>query len=285
MIEIEKFQIVYLKQIQRLPIRSSNQATQALLGIAPITSILQKNLLNLIYGIITRPQSIEFRVLYRQLAVKDVSEKSIFSTLRQVLHTYNLPTVYQILDLTPSKAKWKDMLRTAINSKTEADWSIEVNSKPSLKYLNPLSLKVGKAHHVYSTVRTDIFDVQRAEIKAPLLTGTYILQSNHSNFNQYEVDPTCKMCENRPETRQHFISECLKSKHLRDKFNIKTAKLFNINPDILTNIDRHTYTQLILDCTHPEVTGNLIIKNAIISDLELYTRELKNYSHFMQTGL
>ena len=148
-----------------------------------------------------------------------------------------------------------------------------------MKYLNPLSLKVGKAHHVYSTIRTNIFDVQRAEKKACLLTGTYILQSNRSNFNQYEVDQMCKMCENGPETRQHFISECLKSKHLRDKFNIKTAKLFNINPDILTNMDRHTCTQLILDCTHPEVTGNLIIKNAIISDLELYTRELLQSLH------
>ena len=39
LIELEKFQTTYLKQIQRLPIRTSNQATQALLGIAPITSI------------------------------------------------------------------------------------------------------------------------------------------------------------------------------------------------------------------------------------------------------
>ena len=65
LIELEKFQIAYLKQIQRLPIRTSNQATQALFRIAPITSILHKNLLNLIYGIITSPQSIEYRVLYR----------------------------------------------------------------------------------------------------------------------------------------------------------------------------------------------------------------------------
>ena len=102
------------------------------------------------------------------------------------------------------------------------------------------------------------------------------------------------MCEIGPETRQHFISECLKSKHfiseclkskhfmseclklkqLRDKFNIKTKKLFIINPDVLTNMDRDTYTQLMLDCAHPAVTGNLIIRNAFISDFELFTREL-----------
>ena len=212
-----------------------------------------------------------------------MSEKSIFSTVRQVLHTYNLPTIYQLLDLTPSKTKRKDMLRTAINSKIETDWRIDVSSKPSLKYLNPLSLKVGKAHHVYVTVRTSIFDVQRAETKARLLTGTYILQSNRSNFNQYEVDPTCKTCENGPETRQHFISECLNSKHLIDKCNIKTAKLFNINPDILTNMDRHTYTQLIIDCTHPEVTGNLIIKMQLYQLLNRIQGSF--YSHFLRTGL
>ena len=128
-------------------------------------------------------------------------------------------------------------------------------------------------------VRTNVFDVQRAETKARLLTGTYILQTNRSNFNQYDVDPTCKTCKIGPAARKHFISECPKSNHLRDKFNIKTAKLFNINPDTLTNMDRHTYTQLILDCTHPALTGNLIIKNAIISDFELYTRELLQSLH------
>ena len=45
-------------------------------------------------------------------------------------------------------------------------------------------------------------------MKCKLLTGTYILQGNMAAFNQYTVDPSCKLCLAAPETRQHFIAEC-----------------------------------------------------------------------------
>ena len=57
-------------------------------------------------------------------------------------------------------------------------------------------------------VRSSIHDSRRAQLKCRLLTGTYILQGNRAAFNQYQVDPTCRLCSVSPETRQHFISEC-----------------------------------------------------------------------------
>ena len=42
-----------------------------------------------------------------------------------------------------------------------------------------------------------------------LLTGTYILQGNRAAFNQYQVNPTCRLCSVAPENMQHCISECL----------------------------------------------------------------------------
>jgi hypothetical protein len=52
--QLDKFQIstLSLKQIQHLPQRTSNAATLALLGILPISVIIHKNFLNLIYNII-----------------------------------------------------------------------------------------------------------------------------------------------------------------------------------------------------------------------------------------
>ena len=38
---------------------------------------------------------------------------------------------------------------------------------------------------------------------------TCILQANRAAFNQYALDPTCKLCQVVPETRQHFIGECM----------------------------------------------------------------------------
>ena len=47
---------------------------------------------------------------------------------------------------------------------------------------------------VYSTVRLNTFDNKRAQLKCKILTGTNILQGNRAVFNQYAVDPTCKLC-------------------------------------------------------------------------------------------
>ena len=45
-------------------------------------------------------------------------------------------------------------------------------------------------------------------LKSKLLTETYILQRNRAVFNQFQVNPTCRLCKADPETRQNFISEC-----------------------------------------------------------------------------
>ena len=79
------------------------------------------------------------------------------------------------------------MLNEAVDRHVEAQWTYEISEKSSLKYLNPQSVKAGSAHHIYSTVRPNIEDVKRAEIKARILTGTYTLQSNRAKFNQYQV--------------------------------------------------------------------------------------------------
>ena len=85
--------------------------------------------------------------------------------------------------------------------------------KASLPQNTPLVLNVGSSHHIWhiwSTVRDNIHDSRRAQIKCKILTGTYILQVNRAAFNQYTVDSTWKLCCRDPETplhvtRQHFV--------------------------------------------------------------------------------
>ena len=68
-------------------------------------------------------------------------------------------------------------------------------------------LNVGSSHYIWSTVRDNIHDSRRAQIKCKILTGTYILQANRATFNQYSVNLTCKLCCRDPEARQHFVGE------------------------------------------------------------------------------
>ena len=82
----------------------------------------------------------------------------------------------------------------AVHSHIEAMWRAVLAEKSSLKYVNPNSLKLRQTHHVWSTVRNCLTDSKRAQLKCKLLAGTYILQGNRAAFNQYTVDPTCKLC-------------------------------------------------------------------------------------------
>ena len=51
-------------------------------------------------------------------------------------------------------------------------------------------------------------DIPSIHVKLKLVTGTYILQVNRSAFNQNEIDPTCLMSKEEPETIDHFMIRC-----------------------------------------------------------------------------
>ena len=61
-------------------------------------------------------------------------------------------------------------------------------------------------------------DVYRASIKIKLLTGTYNLQRNRAKFNQFDIDPTCLLCGEDPENREHFLVCCSTLQNQRDPF-------------------------------------------------------------------
>ena len=71
-------------------------------------------------------------------------------------------SVYSLIEEQPSKPKWKKQLNQSIHSFIEASWKSDVENKSSLKYVNPSSLKVGKSHAVWSSVRCNTMDNKTA---------------------------------------------------------------------------------------------------------------------------
>ena len=108
-----------------------------------------------------------------------------------------------------------------------------------------------------------------------ILAGTFILQGNHTMFNQYAVDPTCKLCLKAPETRQHFISECSVFKSERQEFldKVKTnPDLSNLMNALNGNLQNpETLTQLVLDASAVIETHKR--QAEILDTAELHTRE------------
>ena len=76
-----------------------------------------------------------------------------------------------------------ETIKSKVHQTNESQWRQDIETKSSLKYLNPEVVRVGKVHQIYSSVRDNIHDVRRAKMKARFLTGTYTLQSNRARFN------------------------------------------------------------------------------------------------------
>ena len=282
---LDGFQVRMLKQIQHLPDRTSNTAALSLLGIPPVSAIIHKNLLNLVFKITTRASTLEHEVAVRQLAVKDFESDSLFSKARRLLQYYNLPTMYTLMEQPPTIGEWKRMLKSAVEKEVLRMWRDDISSKSSLKYLDPDLIKIGEPHHVYATVRPNTHDIQRAEIKARLLTGTYTLQANRARFNQNEVDGTCRLCSKDIETREHFIATCEALEHLRKDYNIKVAMLLKIQPQLITQLDRDHYTQMTLDPLHPSLPLELRPTDEALPQMELRSRELIFSLHKTRTHI
>ena len=116
-------------------------------------------------------------------------------------------------------------------------------------------------------------DVYRATIKAKLLTGTYNLQGNRARFNQFNIDPTCLLCEGEPETREHFLVGCPTLHQQREPFLKQLeAECESMYPGSWSHIaiSTNSLTQLILDPTHFTCYPNLHVCTESISRLLAY---------------
>ena len=107
--------------------------------------------------------------------MRESPRESMFTHIKSILVHYGLPSIFELLDNPPTKAVWKCTLNHKIHEMVEMFWKSGIKSKSSTKYLNPGVLKIGSSHCISSTVRNNIHDSRRAQIKCKLLTGTYIL--------------------------------------------------------------------------------------------------------------
>ena len=125
-------------------------------------------------------------------------------------------------------------------------------------------------------------DSKRAELKVKLLTSMYILQANRSCFNQYAVDPMCKVCQKEPEDRVHFITRCGSLEHVRGPYRQKFVNMFK---DIIPNvtIDSNSFAQLVLD--YSMVLQADLLNNIDSHKVELWSRELIFKLHYTRLRL
>ena len=267
-----------LKQIQGLTDRCPTIAVYSLLGAIPITTQIEKNTLTTFYNIATNKEFVEHEIARRQLAIKDQNSNSWFTHIRKLLQKYSLPTAYDLMERPPTKWKWKAMLIKAVEEYHMTEWYNEVEDKTSLKYLTLQKHPTRNSHPIWHTVPNNTRAVRKANIKAKIITGTYTLQANRARFNQHSVSPTCLLCKNDSEDREHLILHCTAHAHIREKHlaTLRHLMASHYSRDTVDEIMSNTeiLMQCLMDSSKTRVSDILGDHSDIIADIEEISRNL-----------
>ncbi|KAH3741334.1 hypothetical protein DPMN_048058 [Dreissena polymorpha] len=219
------------------------------------------------------PKSVEYKILRRQLLMAEPDSKTLTSNARKILEKYNLPTPEELLEEVPTKDIWKKMFKKASNGYWENTWRQELATQSSMKYLQVQHPVVDNPHNLWKAIRPKQHEVQRTEIKARLITGTFILQSNAKTYNKSEVSATCKLCGVDDETREHLLGSCSALSQLREEnFTRLKAILSDDNKFTTITQDFHMQIQIILDCTHSLLKDRVILSREQETDIERWSQ-------------
>ncbi len=129
----------------------------------------------------------------------------------------------------------------------------------SARYINPLAMKIGSPHPVIRLAPCTKEHVKRCATTLQILAGTYMLQSNRANFNQHENNPTCLLCKSGPEDREHMVSRCKATEHIRAKYRQRLSEILHKHCERASNVKEllHNpclFASVVLDCTSPILT-------------------------------
>ncbi|KAH3709507.1 hypothetical protein DPMN_068970 [Dreissena polymorpha] len=122
---LEAFQRKFVKEILRLPDNTANAAVYLLSGLLPIEAQIHIQALTFLHTICSQDKnSIEWALLVRQISFKSVDSSSWFIQVQHIIWKYDLGTVADSADNTPTKGKWKTRVLRAVHSY----WSDQIDS-------------------------------------------------------------------------------------------------------------------------------------------------------------
>ncbi len=286
---LEQFQKTILKQLLSLADNVADPTIHLLSGIPQVECEIHRQALGFLGSIARKDSSIENSVARRQLIMKTVKSPSWFNHMKNVCIKYDLPSPSEILATKPPKTKWKLQVKDAVTSYWTKRIIREAIQYPSLKYLNLEVFTIGKPHTIIR--HSSIFqrDVIKCATKLLLVTGTYCLQAQRSKFNQFEVDPTCLLCQEEPETREHFISTCKALSAYRTRYSgeihdILSEEMGYEEAGRIMN-SKEMFVQLIMDCSSHIITSSAPLSRNAISGIEQLSQRLVFALHLARKSM
>ena len=115
--------------------------------------------------------------------------------------------------------------------------------------LNPQT----STHPIWTSLSSTVSSVKKGTIKARLLTGTYLLETNKHKFSSGKESPLCKCCGTENENVTHFLLLCpALCKQRKESFpKIKTFMISLIGMTKWTSTfnEKSSIVRLIIDST------------------------------------
>ena len=106
------------------------------------------------------------------------------------------------------KSEWSAFIHRKISAYWYYKTLEEASQKSSLKYFDLSLTKPQKPHQLWPSRGCPSRVRVAASIRAKLISGSYILQSNRAAFNQNTVDKSCPLCSAPMDDLPHFLLEC-----------------------------------------------------------------------------
>ena len=123
----------------------------------------------------------------------------------------------------------------------------------------------------------------KANIKAKIIIGTYTLQATRARINQHSVSPTCLLCKNDSEDREHLILHCTAHAYIREK-HLATLRLLmarHYSSDTVDEIMSNTkiLMECLMDSSKIRVSDTLGDHSDNIADIEEISHNLISNIH------
>jgi hypothetical protein len=240
---IETYYRSLLRQIQHLPTSTAIPAIYLLMGCIPIEGQIHVKMLTFFGRLVRNTDRMEFEIIQRQLAVKDLDSNSWTVQIRKVLHRYELPTAYQILNNPPNKRTWKRMVETAVHHYWFRELTEQAMTKSTLSLLDIATCNPGQLHSVWNH-NADPLEAHMATVKARVLVQRYPLYSSYCAGPK--KSSLCPLCKSEEETVQHFLLQCTALAEPRLHY-LKEIYHHLLTTNTAMPNDRHELTLLIMN--------------------------------------
>ena len=267
--KLETFQLGKLKKIQNLPDRTASVAVLGLIGQLPMEAELDMRALGLFRRVIDDKNSVEYKVAYRQLALKGPESNSWFMYVDGMLQKYNLPSADMIFKSSTPIKVWKDMVKTAVGAFWEKKLKNQAN-KSTIRFISEDSLDMNKPACIWTSARATPREAQKARVKVKLLCGVLRLRTHDCLWSKKKVPPTCLMCKVEPENRAHFLLRCPALTSIRQSYFRDIQGLLKVT---ISAIGDDEMLQTLLDPTHP-ISQGLMLDETMLDPLEAASRNM-----------